>query len=92
MNKVYIKRPHYLKKIIPYIGKDVIKVLIGQRRVGKSYLLLQIMDELKKQGVDGKNIIYINKELHEFEDILDHRDLLKYIKSKSENKAKKYVF
>jgi len=33
-----IKREHYLKKIAPFIGKNLIKVIVGQRRVGKSYL------------------------------------------------------
>jgi predicted AAA+ superfamily ATPase len=45
--KTYNKRKIYLEKIKPFINKDIIKVLIGQRRVGKSYILFQIIDELK---------------------------------------------
>lgn len=41
MSAVYIKRPAYIDKIKPFIGKQIIKVLTGQRRVGKSYILLQ---------------------------------------------------
>jgi len=48
MIKTYIQRPIYLNKIKPFIDKDIIKVIVGQRRVGKSYLLFQIMDEIKK--------------------------------------------
>jgi hypothetical protein len=55
-------------------------VLIGQRRVGKSYLLFQIMDELVKQGVSKSSMLYINKELHEFEPIRQYEDLLRYVK------------
>jgi len=55
----------YINKIIPYIGKNVIKVLVGQRRVGKSFLLQQIIEKIKLKE-PGANIISINKELDEF--------------------------
>lgn len=45
MSKTYIPRDTYIEKIKPFAGKDIIKVLVGQCRVGKSYLLYQIMDE-----------------------------------------------
>lgn len=81
MLKTYNKRPIYLDKIRPFINKDIIKVLIGQRRVGKSYILFQIIDELKQNfWVKENQIIYINKELNKFDDIKNYNDLLKYIK------------
>jgi len=90
--KVYKKREIYLNKIRPFINKDIIKVLIGQRRVWKSYILFQIIDDLKKNfKVKEGNIIYINKELNEFDKIRNYQDLLDYIK-KSTNNDKKYVF
>ena len=52
--KVAIERPKYFERIRPFIGKLIIKVLIGQRRVGKSYLLgnlLEIKDNFKKMVV-----------------------------------------
>ena len=79
MIKKYIKRPHYLDRIRPFMSKEIIKVLVGQRRVGKSYLLFQIIDELVRQGTKKNSILYINKELHEFEPIRDYRNLLSYI-------------
>lgn len=91
MIKTYIKRSAYLAKIEPFFNKGVIKVIIGQRRVGKSYLLFQIMDELVKKGAKKADMIYINKELHEFEAIRDYHDLLAYIKKAAGNK-KKYIF
>jgi predicted AAA+ superfamily ATPase len=61
------------------MNKDVIKVLVGQRRVGKSCLLFQVMDELAAFGLKKDAIIYINKELHEFDSIRDYRDLLRHV-------------
>ena len=92
--KTYNKRPIYLKKIQPFINKDIIKVLIWQRRVWKSYILFQIIDELKNNfWVLESQIIYINKELNEFDFIKDYNDLLAYIKNSNwELQAKKYVF
>ncbi len=58
MNKRLIKRKLYLDKVEPFINKDVIKVIVGQRRVGKSYLMLLIMDELERQGKLGTLLKY----------------------------------
>ena len=74
--KKYIKRDGYIEIIKPFIGKDLIKVLTGQRRVGKSYLLLQIIDEIKSLE-DKPNIIFINMELYDFASIKNHEDLIK---------------
>ncbi len=92
MIKKYIKREKYLKKIIPFMDKDIIKVIIGQRRVGKSYLLFQIMDLIKEKHKKA-NIIYINKESYDFDAITDYKELIKFIKKNSILKRKKnYVF
>lgn len=53
-----IKREVYLKKIRPFYESDLIKVIIVIRRCGKSVLLNQIMDEIRNNGVEDKNIIY----------------------------------
>jgi len=75
---VFIPRPDYLERISPFIGKGLIKVLTGQRRVGKSYILYQLMDEIARRDPDLK-IIYINKELHEFRDIRDGVELYRHV-------------
>jgi len=74
----YVKREYYIKKISPFMSKDIIKVITGQRRVGKSFFLFQIIDELKKNDSEIQ-IIYINKELHKFNDILNADDLINHI-------------
>ena len=53
-----IKREVYLKKIRPFYESDLIKVIIVIRRCGESVLLKQIMDEIRNNGVEDKNIIY----------------------------------
>jgi len=91
MIKKYIKRKRYLDKIKPFIDKDIIKVIVGQRRVGKSYLLFQIMDAIKKRRKHS-NIIYINKELNKFDKLKNCQDLLVYVKEHSKKSAKNYIF
>lgn len=92
MLKSYKKRDLYIEKIKPFINKNLIKVIIGQRRVGKSYLLLQIIDYLKEQNISEKRILYINKELYEFDSIKTYNDLLGYIKKYFKNiKQKKCI-
>ena len=85
MIKEYITRQHYLDRVRPYIGKDIIKVITGQRRVGKSYFLFQIMDVITAADPEAQ-IIYINKELYEFDFIDNYKALLEYIKDRAEGK------
>jgi predicted AAA+ superfamily ATPase len=87
----YIHRPFYLEKIKPFIGKALIKVLIGQRRVGKSFLLLQIKDLIQKQSPDTQ-IVFINKELHEFAEIKNSNDLLNYLSNTIDKNKKIALF
>ncbi|MEW5693899.1 MAG: ATP-binding protein [Candidatus Hydrogenedentota bacterium] len=89
MIKNYIHRKYYQDKITPFIDKNIIKVIIGQRRVGKSYILYQIFDTLKQ--TTKNNIIYINKELNEFDSIKTHTDLLRFINTKSKKNKKNYI-
>ena len=78
-----IQRVSYLDKIQPFVGKNLIKVLTGQRRVGKSYLLYQLIVFLQQKGIDS--ILYINKEDMAFSFIKNAEDLHHYI---LENKSK----
>jgi|SRR5690554_1195439 len=90
MNK-YIERPLYIDKIRPFIGKSLIKVLIGQRRVGKSYLLMQLRDLILNQNPDIQTI-YINKEQHEFSKITNSEELFLYIKENVKKNGKTALF
>lgn len=87
-----LKREMYLSRIRGFYDSDLIKILVGIRRCGKSVLLKQIMDELKEQGVNKKHIIYVNFELIEYENLQDYKELNKYIKEKIIDEKKYYVF
>lgn len=87
----YISRPLYIEKIKPFIGKSMIKVLVGQRRVGKSYLLMQLKDLIIKQEPNTQ-IIYINKEQNEFSSIKNSDDLFNYLKENIKGSGKVALF
>ena len=87
-----IIREKYLSKIRPFYEQDLIKVIMGIRRCGKSVLLLQIIDELKEKGMNQKQIIYINFENEEYNFIKNDIDLHNYIKERIVNKEKYYLF
>ncbi len=90
---MFIHRKLYWEKIKSFIDKPVVKVITGMRRVGKSYFLKQIIEELKSDEVSLEQIIYIDKENIEFDFIKNYTDLYDYIKSKLIiSKAKKYLF
>lgn len=86
-----IKRPIYTERIIPFINKQIIKVLTGQRRVGKSYVLLQLMDHIRHTDADA-NIVYLNMELDEFISIKTNTDLNAYLKGKFAEDKNNYLF
>lgn len=89
---INIERKKYLNRIKPFINKNIIKVITGQRRVGKSYFLLQVIDLVKTSYSQGQ-ILFINKELEEFAEITDHLKLLNFVKRKSDPKRGKiYLF
>jgi len=85
-----IPRNDYLNKIKPYIGQNIIKVLTGQRRTGKSYLMKQIR-EMIKTTEPNINIIFIDKEKLEFDDLKDYKDLYLHIIKKTDKTCKNVV-
>jgi len=87
------KRELYIEKIKPFIDKDIIKVLTGMRRSGKSVMLKLIMEELKQNGIDEKQFININFENLINRELTTADKLHKYIfKRASEIKKKCYIF
>lgn len=87
--KRLIIRQNYLDKILKYLGKEMIIVLTGQRRVGKSYLLKQFYQEKIKEP--NSNIIYIDKEKREFDFIRNYQNLNDYIESKFVKDKHNYI-
>ena len=86
-------REDYLSKIRGFYNSDLIKILVGIRRCGKSVILSQIVNELKeKRKIPEDHIIFINFEFIEFENLLDYKELNKYIKNKIQDKKMYYLF
>lgn len=92
MEKDLIKREKYLEKIRPFYDLDVIKVMVGSRRAGKSKIIKLIIDELNKNGIKKSNIININFEDVEYDEIDDYKKLNSYIKKRIKNNDKYYLF
>ena len=86
-----IQREDYLKRIRPFYDLDIIKVLIGSRRSGKSKIIELILEELKNKGIKDEDIIYINFEKLDFEFIDDYRKLNDYVKE-HKGTNKQYLF
>lgn len=92
MNKMkIINRPIYTARITPFIGKGIIKVLTGQRRVGKSYILMQLMAEIRATSPTS-NFVFINLEYEEFRQIKNDVDLFDYLKDKFKTGVENYLF
>ena len=87
-----IKRENILKRIRPFYDNELIKVLIGLRRSGKSVILHQIMDELIIRGVKKEQIIYINFEDFQYSSVTNAKQLYEYILEKRKNEEKYYLF
>jgi len=86
-----IDRPRYTTRILSMIDKGLIIALTGQRRVGKSCVMRQVIDTLTHQGGD-KNIIYINKDKEEFDALRNHIDLTEYVNSQLDSTKHNYLF
>lgn len=90
------QREFYLKKILKFQGNSLVKVIVGQRRVGKSYLLRQIMNFLREvKNVNPKNIFYLNKEYLAFDAIKtasDLEELFEFYKNELDIDGKIYIF
>lgn len=88
---IMIKRELYLKKIRNSYDSELIKVITGVRRCGKSVLLLQIIDELKMKGISSENIIYVNFEDFSYDEYRNPKKFHEYVKSLIKNDDKYYL-
>ena len=92
VNKIY-KRETYLKKIRGfYNDSEMIKVITGIRRCGKSTLLDMIVTELKETGIEDKNIIFIKLDKKPYKSISTPEELENLLESKITDDEFKYIF
>lgn len=87
-----IQRKEYLNLLKKWKDEQVIKVITGLRRCGKSTLLELYQDYLRTQGITDDQIIYVNFEELEYEALLDYRELYSYIKSRLHPEKTTYIF
>lgn len=84
-----IVRQSYLEQIERYLGKDTIIILTGQRRIGKSYILRMFRD--KVSTAENTNVIFIDKENHEYDSIRTYTDLNAYIDARRVRGRTNYI-
>ena len=87
-----IQRKEYLKKLIAFRDKQLIKVVTGVRRCGKSTLLKMYQEWLREQGVEASRIISINFEDIDYEELTDYRKLYDYLKEHLDSERMTYIF
>lgn len=87
-----VKRKEYLDQLIQWKDEQVIKVVTGIRRCGKSTLLTQYQSWLKDNGISDGQIISVNFEELEYEELLDYKKLYEYLKARLVSGAKTYIF
>lgn len=87
-----LKRELYLSRIRGFYDSNLIKILVGIRRCGKSVILNQIMNEIRDKKVTEEHIIYINFEFVEYEELQDYKKLNAYIKDKILDDTLYYIF
>jgi len=90
MKRIY--REQYVEKLISLKDKNIIKVLTGIRRAGKSTILQEFKEYLLKNGVSEKNIIFINLDDKSYRNLLDADLLHDYILNNTDEKKQNYVF
>ena len=91
MQEGIIIRQKYRDQIVPFQGKPIIKVLTGQRRVGKSYILKQTIQNIEHEDKSA-NILYINKENLAFDFMKTAFDLNEYVQKNTKEGVKNYIF
>ncbi|MDP3463396.1 MAG: ATP-binding protein [Bacteroidales bacterium] len=91
MDNEIIPRKLYFDRINPFVGKQLIKVLTGQRRVGKSFILKQLMQEAEANNPEA-NIIYINKEDLQFAHIKTADDLNRHVLEQTRESKKNNIY
>lgn len=86
-----IIRERYLERIRPFYDSEMVKVLTGIRRCGKSTIMRQIIDELKQKNIDTEHIIYINFEDYKYRKISNPDALYEYVEEKIKDAQKYYL-
>lgn len=87
-----VKREMYLERIRPFYNSEMVKVITGIRRCGKSTIMKQIIEELRELGISERHIIYVNFEDYKYRKISNPDSLYDYVEQKIQDNQKYYLF
>ena len=87
-----VERKEYLQQLLSWKNEQVIKVVTGIRRCGKSTLLRQYQDLLLRQGIAQEQMVSINFEDLDYEELLDYKALYRYVKERLQPDRMTYIF
>ena len=92
MPKNYINRPEYLKQLLAYQDSDLVKIVTGIRRCGKSTLMMLMVEELQRQGIPESRIIHMNMESLQYHKLLDYLSFYHAVSQRLQSPGKHYLF
>ena len=87
-----VKREMYLQRIRPFYDSEMVKVITGIRRCGKSTIMRQIIEELRERGISEQRLIYVNFEDYKYRKISNPDSLYEYIEERIQDDIKYYLF
>ena len=85
-------RTQYLERLRPFYDSELVKVITGIRRCGKSTILRQVIAEIKENGIEDSHIVYINFEDYKYHKLTDADDFYEYVEQKIIDESKYYLF
>ena len=91
-SRVMVIRTQYLERLRPFYDSELVKVITGIRRCGKSTILRQVIAEIKENGIEDSHIIYINFEDYKYHKLTDADAFYEYVEQKIVDEGKYYLF
>ena len=85
-------RTQYLERLRPFYDSELVKVITGIRRCGKSTILRQVIAEIKENGIEDSHIVYINFEDYKYHKLTDADAFYEYVEQKIVDEGKYYLF
>ena len=91
-SRVMVIRTQYLERLRPFYDSELVKVITGIRRCGKSTILRQVIAEIKENGIEDSHIVYINFEDYKYHKLTDADAFYEYVEQKIIDESKYYLF
>ena len=91
-SRIMVIRTQYLERLRPFYDSELVKVITGIRRCGKSTILRQVIAEIKENGIEDSHIVYINFEDYKYHKLTDADAFYEYVEQKIIDESKYYLF